>query len=119
MPGPGSPLIAHMRKIVLIASTTAALAAFAGQTPSADNPPKPNEKKVAAGEENAKRLLLLMDKDQNGKVSKEEFMNFMAAEFERLDVNKDGQLDVKELTKSRYTSHSGPHRKFRLATARS
>jgi Ca2+-binding EF-hand superfamily protein len=46
-------------------------------------------------------LLLLMDRDQNGKVSKEEFMNFMAAEFERLDKNKDGELDVNELTQSR------------------
>jgi hypothetical protein len=110
MPGPGSPLIAHMRKIILIASTIAALAAAAGQTPRADNLTKPNDKKVAAGEEHAKRLLVLMDKDQNGKVSKEEFMNFMAAEFERLDVNKDGQLDVQELTQSRYTFHTAPHR---------
>jgi hypothetical protein len=27
-------------------------------------------------------------------------MSFMEAEFERLDVNKDGELDVKELTQS-------------------
>ena len=59
------------------------------------------EKKVAAGEKEAKKLLLLMDKDQNGKVSKQEFMSFMEAEFERLDKNKDGELDVKELTQSK------------------
>ena len=53
--------------------------------------------KVAAGEAEAKQLLLLMDKDKNGKVSKEEFMSFMEAEFNRLDVNKDGELDVQEL----------------------
>lgn len=63
--------------------------------------PNQREKKLEAGEREAKRMLLLMDKDQNGKVSKEEFMNFMAAEFDRLDINKDGQLDVKELTQSR------------------
>ena len=56
------------------------------------------EKKVAAGENETKRLLLLMDKDANGKVSKQEFMDFMEAEFARLDKNHDGELDVKELT---------------------
>jgi hypothetical protein len=66
--------------------------AFAGQTE------QPEEKKVAAGEGAAKQLLLLMDTDKNGKVSKTEFMAFMDAEFERLDINHDGELDVKELT---------------------
>lgn len=59
------------------------------------------EQKLAEGELEAKKMLVLMDKDKNGKVSKQEFMNFMEAEFERLDVNKDGELDVKELTQSR------------------
>ena len=59
------------------------------------------ERKLAAGEREAKRLLLLMDRDKNGKVSKLEFTTFMQEEFERLDVNKDGELDVKELTQSR------------------
>jgi Ca2+-binding EF-hand superfamily protein len=54
--------------------------------------------KVDAGVPEVKQLLKLMDTDQSGKVSKDEFMHFMAAEFDRLDVNKDGQLDVKELT---------------------
>jgi hypothetical protein len=63
--------------------------------------PNPNDKKVAAGEREAKKLLLLMDADKSGKVSKQEFMNFMEAEFERMDINKDGELDVKELTNSR------------------
>ena len=58
-------------------------------------------KKLAAGERKAKKLLLLMDADKSGKVSKQEFMNFMEAEFERMDINKDGELDVKELTNSR------------------
>jgi hypothetical protein len=54
------------------------------------------------------KLLQLMDKDQNGKVSREEFMAFMRAEFDRLDVNKDGELDVKELTALRVSArHPG------------
>ena len=44
-----------------------------------------------------KQLLLMMDRDRNGKVSRAEFMAFMAAEFDRLDVNKDGELDPVEL----------------------
>lgn len=47
-----------------------------------------------------KRLLVLMDTDKNGKISKEEFMKFMEAEFNRLDKDKSGELDPKELTQS-------------------
>jgi hypothetical protein len=70
----------------------------------------PKEQRIAAGEKEATKLLLLMDRDQNGKVSKEEFMRFMEAEFERLDVNKDGELDVTELTKSQVRVSSPVHR---------
>jgi hypothetical protein len=54
--------------------------------------------KTGAADSGTKALLLLMDQDRNGKVSREEFTNFMAAEFDRLDINKDGELDVQELT---------------------
>jgi hypothetical protein len=56
---------------------------------------------VQQGESSAVELLRLMDRDRNGKVSRAEFMRFMSAEFNRLDVNKDGQLDVNELTQLR------------------
>jgi hypothetical protein len=39
---------------------------------------------VVLGEDEVKQLLLLMDTDKNGKISKEEFMT-MEAELERLD----------------------------------
>jgi EF hand len=42
-------------------------------------------------------LLQMMDKDKNGTVSKDEFMQFMSREFDRLDVNKAGQLEPKHL----------------------
>jgi hypothetical protein len=87
-----------------------ALAAQDTSTQAADQVKKPNAKKVAEGEVEARRLLLLMDRDASGKVSHEEFMNFMEAEFVRLDVNKDGELDVKELTQARFTPHVGTHR---------
>jgi Ca2+-binding EF-hand superfamily protein len=61
--------------------------------------PKPQDK-LALGLDEVKQLLLLMDTDKNGKISKQEYMAFMAAEFDRLDVDENGELDAKELTKS-------------------
>jgi hypothetical protein len=55
---------------------------------------------LAEATDAAKKLLLLMDTDKSGKVSKQEWMRFMEAEFDSLDTNHDGQLDVKELTQS-------------------
>jgi hypothetical protein len=57
------------------------------------NVPKPLDK-LAIGEDEVKELLLLMDTDNNGKVSRKEFKQFMEAEFERLDTDKSGELDV-------------------------
>jgi len=51
---------------------------------------------VALGE--VKKLLLLMETDSDGKISKQVYMSFMEAEFDRLDKKKEGKLDVKELT---------------------
>jgi Ca2+-binding EF-hand superfamily protein len=39
-----------------------------------------------------------MDKDKNGAVSKDEFMEYMSQTFDRLDVNKGGQLERSELS---------------------
>jgi hypothetical protein len=80
------------------------------QTPAQVANPAPA--RLDAGAEEAVRLLHLMDTDQNGKISKAEYMKFMEAEFESLDVNKDGELDLKELEKSQLqaTHHDGRHR---------
>jgi Ca2+-binding EF-hand superfamily protein len=64
------------------------------QQASAPNP----QANVALGEREVKKLLPLMETDSDGKVSKQEFMRFMEAEFDRLDKEKEGKLDVKELT---------------------
>lgn len=65
---------------------------------------------VAAGESWAREMLQLMDTDKDGRVSREEWMRFMAAEFDRLDVNHDGYLSVRELSRYPYRYHPGPHR---------
>jgi Ca2+-binding EF-hand superfamily protein len=59
-----------------------------------------SQDKLAKAEPEVKRLLLLMDTDKNGKISKQEWMTFMEAEFDRLDKDKSGELDVKELTQT-------------------
>lgn len=59
--------------------------------------------KLAIGEDGVKQLLALMDADKKGMVSKQEFIKFMEAEFERLDKNKKGELNVEELTRSSLT----------------
>jgi hypothetical protein len=82
---------------IVVATGTMLRTAVAQQKPPASKQPD----KVGLGVEEVKQLLLLMDTDKNGKISKKEYMGFMEAEFDRLDVNKDGQLDVKELTQSR------------------
>jgi hypothetical protein len=89
----------------LLAGAVAAAAAQAQDAPSAR---VKKEKNLVAGEKEAKKMLLLMDKDQNGKVSKAEFMSFMEEEFNRLDKDKNGELDVEELTQARVRT-SGAH----------
>jgi hypothetical protein len=81
-------------------ATSARLAAFQPRTTGAQSTPQ--TQRLRAGEEEARRLVLLMDKDKNGKVSKKEFMAFMEAEFDRLDTDRSGELDVKELAESQF-----------------
>ncbi len=63
---------------------------------------------VAAGEAEVKPLLLLMDQDKDGKVSKQEFMRFMEAEFDRLDKKNEGKLDVNRLCRRSRVSTNKP-----------
>jgi Ca2+-binding EF-hand superfamily protein len=57
--------------------------------------------KLALGENDVKQLMLLIDADKNGKITKQAWMEFMEAEFDRLDKNKSGELDAQELAQSR------------------
>jgi hypothetical protein len=97
--------------IALLAVTTlSASFVFAGAVPAQTttaSPKLPN--KIAIAERNAKQLMLLMDADKNGRVSKAEWMKFMSDEFDHLDSDKSGSLDLKELEKSNLTvAHVSP-----------
>jgi EF hand len=84
--------------VIGILVVVGALLATAAPQKATPKPPQPD--KVALGEDEVKQLLLLMDTDKNGKISKQEFMTFMEAEFARLDRDKNAELDAKELTQS-------------------
>jgi EF hand len=86
--------------IVVIAMLVATWAMLGTAVAQKAATPKPQDK-LALGESEVKQLLLLMDTDKNGKISKQEWMKFMEAEFDRLDKDKSGDLDVKDLKQSR------------------
>jgi len=86
--------------IVVIAVLVATWALLGTAVAQRAATPKPQDK-LALGEAEVKQLLLLMDTDKNGKISKEEWMKFMEAEFDRLDKDKSGDLDAKDLTQSK------------------
>ena len=92
--------------IVLIAVFVEAWAMLGTAVAQKQSVPKTQDK-LALGDDEVKQLLLLIDTDKSGKISKQEWMKFMEAEFDRLDKNKTGELDVKEIAQSRLrVSHS-------------
>lgn len=86
--------------VVFVVATLFAIGAIAGTSFAQKTVPMPPDK-LALGGDDIKNLLLLMDTDKNRKISKQEWMNFMSAEFNRMDKDKSGQLDPKELAESR------------------
>ncbi len=102
--------IGLMAARLVAASTVGGAAAQAQDSGETSEQKARRERNVDLGEADAKQMLILMDKDKSGKVSKQEFMSYMEAEFDRLDVNHDGELDVKELTKTRVRIGGAIHR---------
>ena len=85
--------IAIMSALLVAGGTFRTAFAQKASVPKAQN-------RLALGEEQVRQLLLLMDANTQGKVSKQQYMKFMEAEFERLDRNKTGELDVKQIAHS-------------------
>jgi hypothetical protein len=93
----------RMRFVSAIAILLAASAMMCTAVPQKERVPQPVDTHALA-EDEVKQLLLLMDTDRNGKISKQEWMKFMEEEFDRLDKDKKGELDVKELAQSKLRS---------------
>jgi hypothetical protein len=89
--------------IVAFAASVALWAMLGTAVAQKASVPKQQDK-VALGLAEVKQLLLLMDTDKNGKISKQEWMKYMEAEFDRLDKDKTGELDAKELAQSQVSA---------------
>jgi hypothetical protein len=87
--------------VFLFVATLFAIGGIAGVSfAQKDSAPKPHDK-LALGEDQVAQLLLLMDTNKDGKITKQEWMKFMEAEFDRLDRQKSGVIDAKEIAQSR------------------
>ena len=100
-------------KRILSAAFVIAMLAFAWPIPEVvvaqgkASVPRPQDT-LALGENAAKDLLVLMEPDKNGKISKQAWMRFMEEEFDRLDKDKKGELDAQELRLDRMVKYSRP-----------
>jgi len=83
--------------IAVFVASSALLGAAHAQKAAVPKPPD----KLALGEDEVRQLLLLIGGDENGKITKQAWMKFMEAEFDRLDKDKSGDLDAKDLAQSR------------------
>ena len=64
-----------------------------------------SKRTATAASADVRALVRMMDKDINGAVSKQEFMDFMSQTFDHLDINASGQLEpneVRPLTSSKW-----------------
>jgi hypothetical protein len=64
---------------------------------------KPRDK-LALANQNVEELLLLPDTDKNGRISKQEWLNFMEAEFNQRDKDGNGEPDRKELLQTKFSA---------------
>jgi Ca2+-binding EF-hand superfamily protein len=87
--------ITNLLLVFLVAIGVAVGTSFAQKT----SVPK-QRNTIAMASDNAREIFLLMNTNRNGKISKQAWMRFMEAEFDRLDTTKKGEIDPKELVQS-------------------
>ena len=63
---------------------------------------KASKRTAAVAASDVRRLMRLMDKDRNGSVSRDEFMQFMSKAFDRFDTNKSGALESGEVSNNSF-----------------
>ena len=97
--------ISGIRIVALITVLVAAGTVLCSATAQKMSVPRPQDN-LALGEDQVRRLLLLMHTDKKGIVSRQEYMKFMEAEFDRLDKEKKGELDAKKLGQSNLSASS-------------
>jgi hypothetical protein len=96
---PRRSVVSKRWTMLLVILAVTGLFAMVGTTIATQKVATPKaQDNVALGEAEVKKMLQLIDQGKDGKVSKQDFMNFMEAEFDRLDNTKEGKLDVKKLT---------------------
>ena len=61
--------------------------------------------RLAMGEDDVRHLLLVIDSGGTGKITRQQYLKFMEAEFERLDKEKTGELDVRKLAQSNLSAN--------------
>jgi hypothetical protein len=88
------------RPSIVIIAILLILLLLAGRPSARGGPtaPRSHGKQLLSADQ-IKLLFLLMDKDKDGKISKDEWMSFMASEFDQLDETRSGKLDAKELSR--------------------
>lgn len=91
-----------MRRKSLLAGLFVVIALGAGVSQKAVSK-QPDKMTVAI--ENVKQLLLTMEA-KDGKISKEQWMKFMEAEFDKLDAERKGAVDQMEIRRSSYVKQA-------------
>jgi hypothetical protein len=89
----------YANRVRLVVGTTVVVAALTilGTAAAQKAAAPKTQDRLTIGEQNVKQLLLLMDTNKDGLVSKAEYMRFMEAEFRRLDKANHGELNALEL----------------------
>jgi hypothetical protein len=88
-------LLTAIRLLAVIIAAYAVVASFAQKA----NVPI-HQDVVALAQPKLIEVLLVMDPDRNGKISKKDFMNLTEAVFDRLDKDKTGELDPGQFRQS-------------------
>jgi hypothetical protein len=88
-------LLTAIRWLAVIIATYAVAPSFAQKA----NVPI-HQDVVALAQPKVIEVLLVMDPDRNGNISKKDFMNLTEAVFDRLDKDKKGELDPRQFRQS-------------------
>jgi hypothetical protein len=97
--------ISNIRIVAVITVLVGAGTVLCGAAAQKMSVPRPQDI-LAMGEDQVRQLLLLMPADKKGMVTRQEYMKFMEAEFDRLDKEKKGELDARKLAQSNLSASS-------------